>query len=121
MPVAPTAGVVSGGVRTSTTGDWASSSLTFAISRGPCTAAPSTPSQRSALSRHAVVPSRFRVQEGGWPRGHLLPNLCPLKGRSNAELDGAHFHRNGLSTISVVKRVFGPRGWGSWCRGSGTG
>ena len=34
----------------------------FAISRGPCAAAPSTSPRYSTLSRHAVVPSRFRVQ-----------------------------------------------------------
>src|SRR5215813_1275720 len=45
-----------------TAGDWDSSSLAFAVSRGPCTATPSASSQRSALPRHAVVPSRFRVQ-----------------------------------------------------------
>ena len=38
------------------------SSLAFAISRGPCAAAPSTPPRYSTLSRHTVVPSRFRVQ-----------------------------------------------------------
>ena len=43
-------------------GNWASNSLVFAISHGSCAAAPSTPSQRSTLSRHAVVPSRFPVQ-----------------------------------------------------------
>ena len=37
-------------------------SLVFAISHGPCAAAPSTPSQCSTLPHHAVVPSRFRVQ-----------------------------------------------------------
>jgi hypothetical protein len=36
--------------------------MVFALSRGPCMAAPSTPSQCSMLSRHAVVPSRFPVR-----------------------------------------------------------
>ena len=62
MPAAPTSDAVSGGVHSSTTGDWDSGSLAFAISRGPRTAAPSASSLRSALSRHAVVPSRFPVQ-----------------------------------------------------------
>src|SRR6266496_1371979 len=53
---------MSGSVHDPTAGDWDSSSLAFAISRGPCTATPSVSSQRSALPRHAVVPSRFRVQ-----------------------------------------------------------
>jgi len=43
-------------------GNWASNNPVFAISHGPCAAAPSTPSQCSALPRHAVVPSRFPVQ-----------------------------------------------------------
>ena len=43
-------------------GNWASNSLVFAISHGPRAAAPSTPSQCPTLPRHAVVPSRFRVQ-----------------------------------------------------------
>jgi hypothetical protein len=59
-------------------GDWASNNLVFAISRGSCTATPSTPPQRSALSRHAVFPSRFRVQVGRVTQRHapsepLLP------------------------------------------------
>src|SRR5713226_223073 len=59
-------------------GDWASNSLVFAISRGSCTATPSTPPQRSALSRHAAFPSRFRVQVGRVTQRHapsepLLP------------------------------------------------
>ena len=29
--------------------------------------------------------------------------------------------RNGLSTVPAVRLVQPPRGWGSWCRGSGTG
>ena len=43
-------------------GNWASNNPVFAISHGPCAAAPSTPSQCSALPRHAAVPSRFPVQ-----------------------------------------------------------
>src|SRR3954451_24595757 len=43
-------------------GNWASNSLVFAISHGPRAAAPLTPSQCPTLPRHAVVPSRFRVQ-----------------------------------------------------------
>jgi hypothetical protein len=53
----------------------------FAISHGPGAAAPSTPSQCSALSRHAVVPSRFRTQVRWVTRGFLLPNLYPLRVR----------------------------------------
>jgi hypothetical protein len=44
-----------------------------------------------------LSPRGFPSRSGGWPRGHLLPNLCPLRGRSSAELDGAQSHRNGLS------------------------
>jgi hypothetical protein len=64
MPVAATSDAVSQSVNTCTTGDWASSSLAFAISRGPCTATPSAPSQRSALSRHATFPFSFHIQVG---------------------------------------------------------
>src|SRR4249919_2840327 len=49
-------------MRISIAGNWASNSLVFAISHGPRAAAPSTPSQCPTLPRHAVVPSRFRVQ-----------------------------------------------------------
>ena len=55
-------GVVCRRMHISIAGNWASNSLVFAISHGSCAAAPSTPSQRSTLSHHAVVPSRFRVQ-----------------------------------------------------------
>jgi hypothetical protein len=34
-------------------------------------------------------PRGFPSRSGGRPRGHLLPNLGPLRGRSSAELDGA--------------------------------
>jgi hypothetical protein len=36
-----------------------------------------------------LSPPAFAFRLGGRPRGHLLPNLCPLRGRSSAELDGA--------------------------------
>jgi hypothetical protein len=71
-------GVVCQRMHISIPGDWASNSLVFAISRGSCTATPSTPPQRSALSRHAAFPSRFRVQVGRVTQRHapsepLLP------------------------------------------------
>ena len=55
-------GVVCRRMHISIPGNWASNNPVFAISHGSCTAAPSTPSQRSMRSRHAVVPSRFPVQ-----------------------------------------------------------
>ena len=64
----------------SITGNWASNSLVFAISHGPCAAAPSTPSQRSTLSHHAVVPSRFRVQVR-WATRRPPPSEPPLSAR----------------------------------------
>jgi hypothetical protein len=42
---------------------------------------------------------------GGCPQGHLLPNLGPLRGRSSAELDGAHFHCTRLSSVRFRERV----------------
>ena len=55
-------GVICRRMHISIPGNWASNNPVFAISHGPCAAAPSTPSQCSALPRHAVVPSRFPVQ-----------------------------------------------------------
>jgi len=55
-------GVVCRRMHISIPGNWASNNPVFAISHGPCAAAPSTPSQCPALSRHAAVPSRFPVQ-----------------------------------------------------------
>src|ERR1700746_1060000 len=62
MPAAPALSVMPGGVGTSPPGEWDSSSLAFAIPRGPRTALPSTPPRHPALSRHAVVPSRFPLR-----------------------------------------------------------
>jgi hypothetical protein len=39
-----------------------------------------------------LSPPAFAFRLGGCPQGHLLPNLGPLRGRSSAELDGAHEH-----------------------------
>jgi hypothetical protein len=64
MPVTATSDAVSQSVNACTTGDWASSSLAFAISRGPRAATPSAPSQRSTLSRHATFPFSFHIQVG---------------------------------------------------------
>jgi hypothetical protein len=44
-----------------------------------------------------LSPPAFAFRLGGCPRGHLLPNLCPLWGRSSAELDGALIPRTALS------------------------
>jgi len=55
-------GVVCRRMRISIPGNWASNNPVFAVSHGPCAAAPSTPSQCPTLSRHAAVPSRFPVQ-----------------------------------------------------------
>src|SRR3954451_16826950 len=61
-------------------GNWASNSLVFAISYGPRAAAPSTPSQCPTLPRHAVVPSRFRVQVRRVTQ-RLPPSEPPLSAR----------------------------------------
>jgi hypothetical protein len=44
--------------------EWLGVVVPFAISREPCAATPSAPSQRSALSRHATFPFSFHIQVG---------------------------------------------------------
>ncbi len=100
MPVAPTSGVVSGDVP-SIAEVWASSSVAFAMSRGPCTATLSTPSLRPVLPRHAMVPFRFPVQvRRVAPRSPPSRTSAPCGG-DPAPSETAHFllpfgHRHSL-------------------------
>ena len=50
-----------------------------------------------ALTCGADPPPGFPLRSDGRPRGHLLSNLCPLRGPSDAALDGAPFRCTGLS------------------------
>src|SRR6185437_5859083 len=80
MPAAPASDAVPGGVHVPPLETGIQAVWLFAVSRGPRTAARSASSPRSALPRHAAVPSRFPVQVGRAAQRSPPPEPLPPAG-----------------------------------------
>src|SRR6266540_2000416 len=111
MPVAPTANAVSGGVtfpplETGIQAVWPSP-YHAGLARQRLRRLHCVPRFPAML----LSPRGFPSRSGGRPRGHLLPNLGPLRGRSSAELDGARFPGTGLSSDYTVEVAVGRPAW----------